>query len=453
MSELPKGWVNTNISEIVMPFDTIDPGAWPEQEFTYVDIGSIDNQAQRISNPKILLGKDAPSRARRKIKGSDILFSTVRTYLKNIAIVPETLDGSVTSTGIAVLRPSGAVLSEYLFNYVRSPEFLARIGTAMDGTLYPAIRDSDVLNEKIPLPPLQEQNRIVTRLDSLFTRTRHASEELAKIPILVELYKEVLLTAAFEGRLTACWRSKNGEKSAWTKKRLGDIASVGTGATPKRGTPKYYDNGTIPWVTSSAVNLRIVNEAQEYITEAALKETNCKIYPAGTILMAMYGEGKTRGRVSMLGVDAATNQALAAIQIIDEAAINRDYLVSYLNSLYLAIREKAAGGVQPNLNLRIVSSITIPVPTQEEQAEIVKIISKAFLWLDSVLAEAKSALNLIKLLDNATLSKAFTGELVLQDTNDEPASVLLERINAARTSERAQLKRRRKSNIAIESEA
>ncbi len=132
MSDLPKGWRMAKIRDVVLPFQNVDPTKEPESSFTYVDIGSIDNQTQVIREPKRLLGKDAPSRARRQIKAGDTLFSTVRTYLKNIAVVPDDLDNAVTSTGIAVLRPAPHIDPRYLFNWTRSPEFLGGITPVMD---------------------------------------------------------------------------------------------------------------------------------------------------------------------------------------------------------------------------------------------------------------------------------------------------------------------------------
>ena len=115
---LSQGWSKTKISEILLPYKTIQPKQEPTKEFIYVDIGSIDNSSNVICQPKMFLGKDAPSRARRVVQKGDILFSTVRTYLKRIARVPLDLDGVLTSTGIAILRAGTAVHNDFLFHLV-----------------------------------------------------------------------------------------------------------------------------------------------------------------------------------------------------------------------------------------------------------------------------------------------------------------------------------------------
>lgn len=219
MNTLPPTWIEACIRDVITQYSTVDPTKYPDTPFTYVDIGAIDNETQTIRAPRVILGKDAPSRARRKIQEGDILFSTVRTYLKNIAVVPHELDGAVTSTGIAVLRPGKSVDSRFLFHWTRSPAFLACIGTAMDGTMYPAVTDRDVLDQTIPLPPLEEQRRIVAKLDNLRARSRNARDELARIPRLVERYKQATLDAAFKGKLTADWRG-TAELQGWNRCKL-----------------------------------------------------------------------------------------------------------------------------------------------------------------------------------------------------------------------------------------
>src|SRR4051812_46332494 len=103
MTTLPSGWTETKVNDVTQPFESIDPGRQPDRVFRYIDIGSIDNKSQHIAEPKEIKGSDAPSRARRVVKAGDTLFSTVRTYLKNVAIVPEELHGELTSTGTVVL--------------------------------------------------------------------------------------------------------------------------------------------------------------------------------------------------------------------------------------------------------------------------------------------------------------------------------------------------------------
>lgn len=301
-----------------------------------------------------------------------------------------------------------------------------------EGSTHTTIYFPEVKAFHIALPPRPEQRRIVAKIDSLTAKSRRAREHLDHIPRLVEKYKQALLAAAFRGDLTRESHTGDPPHAAWGSAELGRVAEIGTGATPKRGTPRYYSGGTIPWVTSGAVNEEIVRDSGELITAAALRETNCRTYPAGTLLLAMYGEGKTRGKVAVLGIEAATNQALAAIVVHRDGPANRDFVLWYLRSQYLELREQAAGGVQPNLNLGILKRTRLPLPPQPEQKEIVRRLEAAFAWIDRLASEATNARKLVDHLDQAVLAKAFRGELVPQVPADEPASVLLERIRAER---------------------
>lgn len=200
-NNLPISWTIAEIRAVVEKYQTIDPKKFPENSFTYVDIGSIDNRTQVITEPKTFLGKDAPSRARRIIKYEDTLFSTVRTYLKNIALVPKELDGCLTSTGICILRPSDQVNPLYLFNWVRSDQFVKSMSVVMDGTMYPAVNDSDVYSGKIPLPPLEEQKEIVRRIEERFAKIEKIEQEYQKAVKLCDRLEQATLAKAFRGEL------------------------------------------------------------------------------------------------------------------------------------------------------------------------------------------------------------------------------------------------------------
>src|SRR5262249_23639736 len=138
------------------------------------------------------------------------LFSTVRTYLKNVALVPEELDGQLTSTGIALLRPNETIDPQYLFIWTSSDAFVDEVSVAQDGTMYPAVTDGDVADAMIRVPPLPEQRRIVVRIDSLSAKSKRARDQLDHVPRLVEKYKRAILAAAFRGELTREWRRNNG---------------------------------------------------------------------------------------------------------------------------------------------------------------------------------------------------------------------------------------------------
>ncbi|MBI1916486.1 MAG: hypothetical protein HYS12_17395 [Planctomycetes bacterium] len=133
--DLPEGWVMVRLSDVVERVPNVKPEDEPERRFAYVDISSIDNSTFEIVEAKEFKGADAPSRARRPIRAGDVLFSNVRTYLRNTALVPEGRDLHLCSTGLTVLRPTAAVDCKYLFRYVLTDDFVDRVTSQQTGTL------------------------------------------------------------------------------------------------------------------------------------------------------------------------------------------------------------------------------------------------------------------------------------------------------------------------------
>lgn len=226
----------------------------------------------------------------------------------------------------------------------------------------------------------------------------------------------------------------------WIWCKIGDLGTVGTGATPKRGNPTYWVNGNIPWVTSGALNNEFVKDCKEFVTTKALEETNIKIFPKHTLLMAMYGEGKTRGKSSALLIEATTNQAIAGIVQNGIEANIRKYLKLFLIKNYQDIRRKSSGGVQPNINLDIVKNTAIALCSLNEQIQIIQEIENRLSVCDKMEKILKTEIERSRNLRQSILKKAFEGRLLSeaevivckQEEDYEPASVLLARIERSR---------------------
>jgi type I restriction enzyme S subunit len=435
MSELPKGWVNAKLSDVTIPFETMDPTRLPDDNFEYIDIGSIDNKTQTIRDPKSFLGRDAPSRARRVVHIGDVLFSTVRTYLKNIAMVPETFDGMLTSTGIAVLRPGQAVDGRYLFNWVKSDDFIATMSSAQDGTLYPAVADKDVSGALIPLPPLPEQKRIVAKVDGLTARTARARTDLARIPTLIARYKQRLLALAF---------SSEGLPQVPLKRLvneglIGLVRSKNEQSTVE-GVPyirmQHYDlDGQ--W---NAKDLTFVKATQVEASRFALRK--------GDLLFNTRNSAELVGKVALCPEEVEGylfNNNILRLRFTSD--ISPEFAFRQMQAPVFRAHlegQKSATTSVAALYQRNLYQTPLWVPPIEEQIEITRRIESAFNWLDHVAADHDAASKLLPKLDASILAKAFRGELVPQDPNDEPASALLEHIQAERATAPKQVRVRQK---------
>lgn len=160
------------------------------------------------------------------------------------------------------------------------------------------------------------------------------------------------------------------------KSKICDFTDVLTGGTPSREIQEFY-NGNIPWVKTGEISKKYITSSEEYITEKAVQETNCKVLPINTIMIAMYGQGKTRGQTGLLKIEAATNQACAAI--IPNNRYNSLFLYKQLDLLYNELREMGRGGNQLNLNLSMIKNFEVLMPSinrQNDFSNFVDIIDK-----------------------------------------------------------------------------
>ena len=196
------------------------------------------------------------------------------------------------------------------------------------------------------------------------------------------------------------------ERWEWVK--LSHIASVGTGATPSRDNPEYYHPADYNWVTSGETSNPFITSTKEKVSRKAVSETNVSIYPAGTLIIAMYGQGKTRGQIAELLIDAGTNQACAAIQLYEEDDKHRSYIKKFFQKAYEDIRLLAEGGAQPNLNVGKVSITLIPLPPLAEQYRIVTKVDELFALCDQLKEALQQACETEQHLTNAIVEQALS---------------------------------------------
>ncbi len=331
----------------------------------------------------------------------DVLYGRLRPYLNKVC--RPTFSG-LASAEFITFRDFDGVDPAFLKYALNQPDFVAFASQVNEGDR-PRVKWSQIRSFPLGIPPLDEQRRIVGTIEEQFSRLDAGVEYLQRAKRNLARLRVSILQAGVEGRLTAS------DTDSWDMKPIGQLGLVGSGATPKRGNQQYWVGGAIPWVTSGQLNAPLVTEPADFITEQALVETSVRLWPAGTILVAMYGEGKTRGKCSELAFSSTTNQACAAIVLNKEFDHIRPFLKLLLTARYEQTRRLASGGVQPNLSLGLIKSIKVPIPPASEQVRIVAEAERLLSIVVSLDAALKLALKRSQLLRQSTLKAAFSGRL------------------------------------------
>ena len=294
-------------------------------------------------------------------------------------------------------------ISEYMTNINRKylSIFLSytNLGKTANQAAQPVISNKGILKLLIPIPSLLEQKRIVSKLDNLFE----------KIDKSIALHQRNIDEAdVFMGSVLNDVFGELEEK--YNLKTIETFSKVGTGVTPLKSKTQYYENGNINWITSKATNFDFVYDCEQLVTDTAISECRLKIFPVGTIIVALYGQGKTRGQVSELMIETATNQAIATIVVDDNLAVNR-YLKYFLKKSYLDLRRKASGGTQPNLNLTIIKNIELPLPFLNIQQKTVTYLDKISKKTEKLKQVQKEKMQSLVALKASILDQAFKGKL------------------------------------------
>lgn len=282
-----KRWPTMPLGKLVQPTEQRDPREKPTEEFYYVDIASIDNEGKAIVAAKRIAGIDAPSRARKVIRKGDIIVSTVRPNLNAVACVPAAFDNQICSTGFSVLRPSEKVLSDYLFAFVRSPEFISFLVSKTTGANYPAVSDSEVKNAPIPLPTLVEQGRIVKLISE--------ADDLRDLRNQADRRTAQLIPALFNEMFGNPVRNQFG----WKTCELGDVISAAQDGP--HVSPRYSETGVAFLSTRHIKPGRVIWEDLKFVDdkEAGAQWKKCKP-ERGDVL---YTKGGTTGIAAAVTFD------------------------------------------------------------------------------------------------------------------------------------------------------
>ncbi|MGE3074477.1 MAG: restriction endonuclease subunit S [Dehalococcoidia bacterium] len=455
--ELPDGWEASTIGDVTDRAGQRVPE--PAEQFHYIDIGSIDRQTKRIVSPQALAGEIAPSRARQVVQAGDVLVSMTRPNLNAVAMVSTELEGQIASTGFDVLR-AVEVDPRWIFAAVRTPAFVTSMTELVQGALYPAVRPRDVRGFQLPIPPLNEQKRIADKLDALVAWVDACRERLDRIPGILKRFRQSVLAAATSGELTADWREERGLGMDWISSTFGEQGEVSGGLTKnsrRESLPLKRKYLRVANVYADRLELSDVQEIG--LTQQEFDKT--RLLVGDVLIVEGNGSRDQIGRAALWNgeVPDCSHQNHLIRWRSSESVLPR-FAVAWLlspNGRSLLVERASTTTGLYTLSVSKVASIPIGVPTVAEQAEIIRRMDVLFADLGRLESTFTEALKHTESLTPAFFAKAFRGELVNQDPEDEPASVLLERIRAARAAEtnagRKGKRNGRRFQVIVESDA
>jgi type I restriction enzyme S subunit len=322
------------------------------------------------------------------------------------------------STEFHIIRPNGIANPEFLYWLTRSANF-RRLGEQnMTGSAGQRRVPTEFIGAfSVLLPPVAEQEKIaeiLSGIDTMMVETRRVIEQARSVK---RALMQELLTNGMPGRHTDFKDSPLGRVPAdWRIANLGDVAKIGNGSTPSKNVSAYWNGGDIPWLPTSKVNDRIITAADTFITRKALDECPLSLIPSGAILVAMIGQGKTRGMCAYLAIPATINQNFASI--VPGTALDEWFLFHLLSDQYAKLRRSGRGSNQDALNCAILKSYLVPVPGIDEQREISKLAGA----IDCREEVERRQLQALAALKEAVLSRLLAGD-IRAPTATEPKSL------------------------------
>jgi len=371
IGKIPKEWEVVSFEDVVeINKESRDPNREiPKDRFLYIDIESVEGETGIIKTVKEILGKDAPSRAKRVIHQDDVIMSTVRPYLKAFALVPENYNGQICSTGFAVLSSKNSIFPRYLFYTLFTKTVIDQCNKMMMGGQYPALNQSQVAKIEIPLPPLPEQKKIAEVLGTVDKALEKVNEVIEKTQRLKRGLMQRLLTEGIghsEFKETEIGRIPK----EWEIIKLGDISlDLIGGGTPSTSKPTYWD-GDIAWMTSAHINGREISSGQRYITKEGLENSATNLIPKGNLLIASrVGIGK----VAINKIDIAISQDLTGVVINKEKAIP-DFLYWIFVNNEKKLKSLAQGSTIKGVLREDLGNLNLPIPPMAEQRKIAEVL-------------------------------------------------------------------------------
>jgi len=412
LADAPEGWARTTFRDALQVVERpikLDANAKYRLLTAKRSRGGITLRSE-------MLGSEILTKTQFEAHAGDFLISRRQIIHGACGVVPEDLHGAVVSNEYSTLGPRSCLNMDFLRHYSHTPYFQRTCFHSSHGVDVEKMvfKIEQWFDRPVNLPPLPEQRKIAAILSSVDEAIDKTQSVIDQLAVVKKAMMQDLLTKGLPGRHTRFKKTEIGMvPEEWDVAPLGRLCRVTSGGTPSRQNPEYW-NGGIPWVKTGEINYQDITATEETISQAGVASSSAKLVPAGSVLMAMYGQGATRGRVAVLGVEATLNQACLAI--LPEEGLGSRFLFHVLAARYDALRTLGHEGTQKNLNAALVKDVVIPVPSPDEQAQVVQLFD-AHQVRHVVESATVHALLRVK---SALMSVLLTGEVRV--TPDEDAA-------------------------------
>ena len=423
--DLPRGWAEIEIGDLTAP---VRPRCTPQEypRLPFVGMEQVESYSGR------LIGTVSSSTMKStafQFQPGDILYGRLRPYLNKV-LYAELM--GLCSSEFIVLPPMGSFDPKYLAFYLRTDGFVSFANQLNQGDR-PRVNFGQISSHEVPLAPLAEQKRIVAKVEKMLAKVDASRARMEKVSALLKRFRQSILAAACSGRLTADWRRGRGKAGEWEPSSVGEVVEslkYGTATKceyAKRGVPVLR----IPNVVSG----RIDHSDLKYAKLPAKELQQLRLVAGDVLLIRSNGSVSLVGRTAVVS-RAEEDYAYAGYLIrlrpdrkkVQPAFLNL-VLSSYDIRLQIEVESRSTSGVN-NINSEEVRELSFQLPALPEQREIVRRVEDLFALADRLEARVGKARGQVDKLTQSILAKAFQGELVPQDPNDEPAEKLLAHIRS-----------------------
>ena len=355
---------------------------WNNGNVPWVKISDI--KEKYLSRTEEFITQEGLANSSAKIFPKETILYTIFATLGEVSILEIEATTNQAIAGLQIIDEN--ICKDYLYYYLISLKpFVNEVGR---GVAQNNINMQILRNFEIPLPSLEEQKAIARKLDKVSGLIEKRKTQLEKLSELVKSRFIEMFGGVHDSKI-------------YPYKAVKELTDVVSGGTPSRDISEYWEEGTIPWVKTTELQNNIVTEVEEYITEQGLSNSSAKIVPSGTVLIAMYGQGKTRGMTAYLGIEACTNQACACI--LPSAKINQTFLWQFFILSYDNLRDMAKGGNQPNLNGNMIKNYPILCPPRELQEQFAAFVEQ----VDKSKFEIQQSLEKLEILKKSLMQQYF----------------------------------------------